>query len=119
MLNKEEVSEIHDLICALYNKYPDYVHFDLTYSTEYCTSDTLPPNKSMKLNIYTPLINHNSFTTVVEFQEFVKRLLNDGVPNVRIKLLLGRIANCEKNISNDKTAIVSAKTELEMLKEVI
>lgn len=119
MLSDKEIIEIHRLVSKLYEKYPSYVVFDLTYSTDSQSGTTLPPTKNMKLNIYTPLINHNDFRDVAAFKKFVEKLIADGIPNVRIKLLSERIKDCQQSIVNDKDTIASAKEELSGLKKMI
>ena len=119
MLSDKEIVAVHRLVYRLYEKYPSYVVFSLSYSTNSNSDTTLPPTKHTKLNIYTPLINHNEFTEVAKFNAFVEKLLADGVPNVRIKLLSDRIKLWQKNIANDQDAITVSKEELARLKKRI
>ncbi len=119
MLTNKEIIAIHELVYRLYGKYPSYVHFDLAYSTNNNYGTTLPPTKEMRLNIYTPLINHNHFSSFSEFKEFIEKLLAEGIPNVRIKLLDEKVEASETQIANAKKVICSAKKELLTLKKMV
>ncbi len=117
MLTDKQAIELNCLVKRLYEKYPDYVHCDITYSTETNRGTTLPPKKEMKLNIYTPIINHNSFCNLEDFRNFVEKILADGINSVRVKILEEQIVNCTKNISNNTKVMKNVQEELDRLKE--
>ena len=117
ILTDKEVVEVHRLVERLYEKYPEYVVCSLTYSTNRQTGTTLPPEKEMLLNIYTPTINHNRFGNFEEFKCFVEQILADGIENVRIEILKDEIARRTQSKNDDIAIIERAQKELDKLEK--
>jgi len=66
--------QVFDLIEQLREKHPYYVVFSMTES-----HDTQKNVYLTKYNIYTPDINHNEFTTLEGFTEFMLKLINSDI----------------------------------------
>ena len=118
ILTDEQVLEFHRLVVRLYEKYPAYVHCDICYATNTQIGNTLPPVKTMKLNVYTPLIGHNNFYKFEGFEKFVNKILVDGIENVRIKVLEETISNAKANEETQISVIKEAQKELDKLKGI-
>ncbi len=106
----EQIREVAELQYDLHKKFPNYVHFDVTLST----NDK--GKQGIKYNIYTPETSHNSYADFHDFIRFMRLLIKDGLVDVKTKILLAKLESAQKNRIDAIDEIADIKKELEKLK---
>ncbi len=104
-----KLSKITKLVQKIYAKYPDYVHFDFTLSTE------RNGKKRTTYNIYTPELCHNKFYDFKRCCDFLEEIIADGVPEVRIRVLKQGLESAYSQKAHAEEKIKDKEAELKKL----
>lgn len=105
----EQASKAAGLQYELWRKFPNYVHLDLTLSTE------RDGKEGIKYNIYTPELNHNEHSDFRDFTCFMERVIKDGVVNVRVKILKEKLRLAKNAKADAIDTICDTQKELDKL----
>ncbi len=106
-----QASKAAGLQYDIYEKFPSYVHLDLTLSTEQ------KGKKHQRYNIYTPEINHNTYADFGDFVRFMDLLIKNGIVKVRIAILKQKLEQARETRVNAVDAIHDMQKELDILTE--
>lgn len=105
----EQAKKAAELHYDLWRKNPDYV----------VSTQTLATNREgvrrVQYNIYTPDAGHNNFADFQDFVRFTTLLIENGVKDVRIKVLENRLVDTQAERVNAIDEIADIKKELEKL----
>lgn len=102
----EQANKVAGLQYDLWRKFPNYVHLDLTLSTD---GDG---KEHIKYNIYTPELLHNNYSDFRDFICFMERVIKDGVVNVRISLLKAKLEKAKTTKADAIDVICDTQKEL-------
>lgn len=105
----EQASKTASLQYDLWRKFPNYVHMDLTLSTD------RDGKEGIKYNIYTPELCHNNYSDFRDFIYFMECVIKDGVINIRVKLLKAKLNKAKVSKADAIDTICEAQKELDKL----